>query len=469
MNEHQQTKIFSPDDHRLTAYALGELSGAERAEVEALLTRDAAARVAVEEIRALAAQLEGALEAEALAEPVGAVQAEGGKNDDPYRRKVVRFPYVWVGTLAAACFAVVLALRENPRTNVAAEERAKQVMAETLASEGGEAMPVESGVGVFLVKDAEEAARLPSVGARESGAGSEVASAGSENAGGAVAGDFARVQSAPLSSFAADVDTEGYAKVRRYLDQGRLPPRDAVRVEEMVNYFNYRYAAPAKGEAEPFAASMEIATAPWNPAHRLVRIGVKGREAAGDGQPGGSAVPIAKDMALEVEFNPAVAQAYRLIGYENRPEKTDAVSTDKGDAGEIGAGHTVTALYEIVPVDAAGGGAEAAPKEASAPREPQEELLTLKIRFTEPLVDVSRKMEIPVIDTGAAFEVASKDFKFAAAVASLGMMLRESGHTVASDYDRVISWAEAGKGDDADGKRGEFIELVKKARTLSAE
>ncbi|ATC65985.1 hypothetical protein CMV30_04350 [Nibricoccus aquaticus] len=298
---------------------------------------------------------------------------------------------------------------------------------------------------------------------------SDGASAGGENAGGAVAGDFARVQSAPLSSFAADVDTEGYAKVRRYLDDGRLPPRDAVRVEEMVNYFNYRYAAPAKGEGEPFAASMEIATAPWNPAHRLVRIGVKGREAAGEGQPGGAAVTIAKDMALEVEFNPAVAQAYRLIGYENRPESTEAAGNDRGDAGEIGAGHTVTALYEIVPVDVAGGGVEAAPKEASSLREPQEELLTLKIRFTEPLVDVSRKMEIPVIDTGAAFEAASKDFKFAAAVASLGMMLRESSHTVASDYDRVISWAEAGKGEDADGKRGEFIELVKKARTLSAE
>jgi hypothetical protein len=97
------------------------------------------------------------------------------------------------------------------------------------------------------------------------------------------------------------------------------------------------------------------------------------------------------------------------------------------------------------------------------------ELLTLKIRFKEPTVDVSRKIEIPVIDTGAAFEAASKDFKFAAAVASLGMILRESVHGGNTDYDRVISWAEAGKGEDVDGRRGEFIELVKKARTLSAE
>ena len=97
------------------------------------------------------------------------------------------------------------------------------------------------------------------------------------------------------------------------------------------------------------------------------------------------------------------------------------------------------------------------------------ELLTLKIRFKEPKVDISQKIEIPAIDTGTGFDAASKDFKFAAAVASLGMILRESEHKGAASYDRVITWAEAGKGDDADGRRGEFIELVKKARALSAE
>jgi hypothetical protein len=98
-----------------------------------------------------------------------------------------------------------------------------------------------------------------------------------------------------------------------------------------------------------------------------------------------------------------------------------------------------------------------------------EELLTLKIRFKEPTVEISRKMEIPVVDVGAGFDDASKDFKFAAAVASLGMMLRESAHLGTADYDRVISWAEAGKGEDADGRRTEFIELAKKARALTAE
>ncbi|MGC4072761.1 MAG: DUF3520 domain-containing protein [Nibricoccus sp.] len=140
-------------------------------------------------------------------------------------------------------------------------------------------------------------------------------------------------------------------------------------------------------------------------------------------------------MKLQVEFNPAVAQAYRLIGYENRMLKKEDFNNDKVDAGEIGAGHTVTALYEIVPVDApapeslegdvdplkyqktvtraesddgavvADAAAKASVKDA---RKANEELLTLKIRFKEPTVDVSRKMEIPVIDTGAAFEAASR-------------------------------------------------------------
>ena len=886
MNEHQQTKTISPDDPKLTAYALGELNGAERTEVEAILKSDPEARAVVEEIRALAAQLEGALAAEPLtdaAQETGAADAKTLRNervakrtvvaesDDPYRKKIVRFPYVWVGTLAAACFAVMVALRENGPAKLA-EQQAKEAEATGGAANGVAAsgaareqtgaqgavagkrmqktpgtLSVDAQAGgrttpsVLLVKDAEEFAAIPapevqvqsteaalsssangdspsapplfaaasepikttlsyadtapttagmvaSTPARETEGAAQVSavpqapakrgdavalasnasapevkrsyadksSGASEEvillsafevssdrnrgylAGGTVGhkgranirpatgredvtastgsvygrtdlfvpagpqmnfrakstaparhqfnteayaflpeSDFFRVRSSPLSTFSIDVDTASYANVRRFLDQGMRPPRDAVRVEEMVNYFNYRYAPPAKDVAEPFAASMEIATAPWNPAHRLVRIGLKGREIATEDRPaanlvflldvsgsmsdenklplvkeslrmlveklraddrvaivtyagnsglalpstpagkkseilaaldelspggstngamgiqlaydiakanfitgganrvilctdgdfnvgttsdgeltrliedkaksgvfltvlgfgmgnlkdstlerladkgngnygyidsraeaqkilveqaGATLVTIAKDVKLQVEFNPAVAQAYRLIGYENRALKKEDFNNDKVDAGEIGAGHTVTALYEIVPVGApapetsagdvdalkyqptagrgetlgdgavvAEGAADAGKAEAEAGNKTSEELLTLKIRFKEPTVDVSRKIEIPVIDTGAAFEAASKDFKFAAAVASLGMILRESAHTGKSDYDRVISWAEAGKGDDADGRRGEFIELVKKARALSAE
>jgi Ca-activated chloride channel family protein len=895
MNEHQQ-QIISPDDPKLTAYALGELSGEERAAVEAALKGDAAAQAAVNEIRALAAQLEGALVAEPLTEastrrgvytktgfamdatsaprsrseheakPLGTAAA-----DDPYRKKAIRFPYVLIGSLAAACFAVMVALHEDPRTKLAAHKATqipptgtvtngglggesliartsdRETLAESrvpkLAGMFSVEMPPDEQAGrsVLLVKDAEEAAAIPvpevnalpidttlsssavatlptppafvgepkpiktaltdaaampaitgaiasapvhgtaelppasavpteqgtrgDPGALTNNASAPavnqtfadnsvvvseepirlsafMVSAGRERTayygasltrGGGPAGsrlltareevaasgsmygrmdvtapagprmnfrakstaparnlfnteayaflpesDFFRVRSAPLSTFSIDVDTASYANVRRFLDHGQRPPKDAVRVEEMVNYFNYRYAPPTKEVADPFAASVEIATAPWNPAHRLVRIGLKGREVATEDRPaanlvflldvsgsmsaenklplvkeslrllveklraddrvaivtyagssglalpstaaaqkkdilealddlrpggstngamgiqlaydiakanviaggtnrvilctdgdfnvgmtsdgaltrliedkaksgvfltvlgfgmgnlkdstlerladkgngnygyidsraeahkllveqaGGTLVTIAKDVKLQVEFNPALAQAYRLIGYENRALKKEDFNNDKADAGEIGAGHTVTALYEIVParasapespngeVDAlryryehaaesgdAGAQAFVAKAAADASKtgpqpggKPSEELLTLKIRFKEPTVDVSRKIEIPAIDTGAAFEAASKDFKFAAAVASLGLILRESAHIGKSDYDRVIAWAEAGKGDDADGRRGEFIELVRKARALSAE
>ncbi len=495
MNEHQTTKIFSPDDHRITAYALGEASEAERAQVEAFLKNDPAARAAVEEIRAVASQLKGALEAEAAADTAGEADVKGLAKgaqvsragvEDPDRKKIVTLPYMWVGTVAAACFAMVFAVRESGRAGRLMAERdalqASKVAAEAEAREIQESREraalaaVADGNGHWaplLVKDAEEFMAIAADRVQYPNTEAPAAAAPDR--------DFARVRSEPLSSFAAEVATESYLKVRGYLDQGRLPPRDAVRVEEMVNYFNYRYTPPAKDEREPFAASMEIATAPWNPAHRLVRIGVKGREPAAEGGAGGETDAIAKDVKLQVEFNPAVAQAYRLIGYENGASKPEGAGGEKGAAEEIGAGHEVTALYEIVPVGAPApkmsgdveelryqpvGAGVAARDESDAINA---ELLTLKIRFKEPLVDVSRKMEIPVIDTGAAFEAASKDFKFAAAVANLGMMLREPVAVARADYDRIISWAEAGKGDDADGKRGEFIELVKKARTLSAE
>jgi Ca-activated chloride channel homolog len=679
----------------------------------------------VDEIRALAAQLEGVLAEEAVsdvssAQPVDTARVENKKTsaprvaDGPYAKKVVRFPYVLIGSLAAACFAVMFVLIDQVDVTLSAKQEASAMQkdkalaeARAAAAQGVRARErVDGNVGtdqsqfganvavpsLFLVKDEEEFARMSRLPASPLTTRATNASGffNAESYAFVPENDFFRVRSSPLSTFSINVDTASYANVRRFLEQGMRPPRDAVRVEEMVNYFNYRYTPPAKEAGEPFAASMEIAAAPWNPAHRLVRIGLKGREVAtserpaanlvflldvsgsmsdqnklplvkeslrllveklraddrvaivtyagasglalpstpvakkttilsaldelrpegstngamgiqlaydiakanfiagganrvilctdgdfnvgvtsdgdltrlieekaksgvfltvlgfgmgnlkdatlerladkGNGnygyidsraeaqkllveQAGGTLVTIAKDVKLQVEFNPAVAQAYRLIGYENRVLKKEDFKDDKVDAGEIGAGHTVTALYEIVPVgtpapemapevdalkyqstaktetsvastaqETTNGAAVAAttPKPTDAvvtengleplkPRLNPEELLTLKIRFKEPTVEISRAMEIPVIDVDAAFDAASKDFKFAAAVASLGMILRESAHLGKADYDRVISWAEAGKGEDTDGRRGEFIELAKKARALSAE
>ncbi len=470
---------------------------------------------------------------------------------------------------------------------------------------------------------------------------------------------FIETEAEPLSTFSIDVDTASYANVRRFLQGGQLPPRDAVRIEELVNYFPYRYAAPeARGDV-PFAANLAVASAPWAPAHRLVRIGIKGRELGAAARPpanlvflvdvsgsmtaenklplvkaslrqllgqlrgddrvaivtyagaSGLALPstpaarggeildaldrlesggstnggmgihlaydiakanfvtdglnrvilctdgdfnvgvtdreellalirekarsrvfltvlgfgmgnlkdgtleqladkgngaygyidsrrearkvfveqvegtlaaIAKDVKIQVEFNPARVASYRLIGYENRVLAKEDFNNDTVDAGEVGAGHTVTALYEIVPAGSAAGGDDPAPevdplkygpkKKAAAARRPSagetgsDELLTVKIRYKEPAGDVSRKLEFPLVDQGADFAAADGEFKFAAAVAAWGMWLRGSPHTGATNIERVLAWAEDGLGNDPEGHRAEFVELARRSGGL---
>jgi Ca-activated chloride channel family protein len=197
-------------------------------------------------------------------------------------------------------------------------------------------------------------------------------------------------------------------------------------------------------------------------------------------QVNGTLVTIAKDVKIQVEFNPAQVSAYRLIGYENRLLNKEDFNNDKVDAGEIGAGHTVTALYEVVPAKAD----EAAPVVsvddlkyqmpdaksrkadlAKVESEIRGELLTVKIRYKEPTGDVSKKLEFPLVDSGRAFAAASGDFKFAAAVAGFGMALRAEPMKASLLAD-VAGWAEESAGDDAGGYRAEFGELVRQARAL---
>jgi Ca-activated chloride channel family protein len=463
---------------------------------------------------------------------------------------------------------------------------------------------------------------------------------------------FLGARETPLSTFSIDVDTAAYANVRRFLNNGERPPADAVRIEEMINYFPYRYQPPT-GKV-PFAANLEVASAPWMPEHRLVRIGLKGREVSdaarpsanlvflldvsgsmqspnklplvkqslrllvdklraddrvaiavyagasglalpstpvsrkadileaidrleaggstngamgiqlaydiakanfitkgvnrvilatdgdfnvgvtsegelvrlieekaksgvflsvlgfgmgnlkdstlesladkGNGnyayidslaearkslveQAGGTLVTIAKDVKIQVEFNPAQVQAYRLIGYENRLLAKEDFNNDKVDAGEIGAGHTVTALYEVVPVGVespvASPGVDAlkyqpvAANPHSAVRTPQSsELLTVKIRYKEPTADESQLLDFPLRDNGADFEQASEDFKFAAAVASFGMLLRDSPHKGEATLVDISAWARAGIGNDAGGYRTEFLGLTERSKGL---
>lgn len=658
------------EDPKLTAYALGELDGEERVAVEARLANDAEARATVDEIRAMAAQLHTALAAETAAGDAVAKDAGGTPAKEVVyekkRAKVLRFPqaYFAIAGLAAACFAVVVWVKE-PEYRVREAQRA--------AEKKNEVNAFGRAVAMQRAKLAQEAAarrqemvslplQLPAVteasapppfglnhfAANREEPNTEAYAYQKES-------DFIAAAQEPLSTFSIDVDTASYANVRRFLENGQRPPVDAVRIEELVNYFPYHYAAPAAKSEVPFAASMAVASAPWAPEHRLVRIGLKAREVAAsergaanlvflldvsgsmdapnklplvkhamqllvgklqpndtvaivtyagasglalattpvkraaeivaaldDLQPSGSTngaqgiqlaydvarahfvkggvnrvilctdgdfnvgvtsegeltrliteqaksgvfltvlgfgmgnykdatlekladsgngnygyvdnrreaekllveqvngalVTVAKDVKLQVEFNPAKVARYRLIGYENRRLENRDFNNDKVDAGEIGAGHTVTALYEIVPVGAKDAAAADVPAidalKYAAVKEPRakdqashlEELLTLKVRYKEPAADESRKLEFPLVDRGAAFADADADFKFAASVAAFGMILRDSSHKGTATLGDVLAWAQAGMADDAGGYRGEFVQLVRRAETL---
>lgn len=462
---------------------------------------------------------------------------------------------------------------------------------------------------------------------------------------------FQRVVDQPLSTFSIDVDTASYSKVRQYLvGYNRLPRPDAVRIEELLNYFQYQYAAPTADQAEPFATHVAVTECPWNDDHRLVRLALKGHEMERDVRPhsnlvllidssgsmkrenklpllkqgmrllleqlnekdrvaivayagsaglvlpstpaseastimraldrleaggstnggqglqlayqtardnfiadgtnrvllctdgdfnvgatgtdqmvrmieqasqggvdltvlgfgmgnlndamleqisgsgngnyafidtlnearkvlvdqlSGTLVTIAKDVKIQIEFNPAQVAAYRLIGYENRMLDAEDFHDDKKDAGEIGAGHAVTALYEIIPAGVSSDTTVPAVDPLKYQQAPQPsaaaesgELLTMKLRYKIPGRQESQLMEHVVYDSGAGFDQADPEFQFAAAVAGFGMLLRDSDHRGDWDFDTVIEVAQSSVGPDPYGFRQEFVELVSIARTL---
>jgi Ca-activated chloride channel family protein len=452
---------------------------------------------------------------------------------------------------------------------------------------------------------------------------------------------FRFTEADPLSTFSSDVDTASYSNLRRFLSQGNLPPKDAVRIEEMINYFSYDYPAP-KGN-DPFSVTTEVSSSPWTPKHQLVRIGLQapaiddrqvparnlvflldvsgsmsapnklpllkqamnllvdtlrpedkvsiavyagaegmalaptsGRDkdkirqaifalesggstngAAGiqlaynmaeankiknginrvilctDGdfnvgttsegdltrliekerergifltvlgfgmgnlkdstmekladrgngnygyidslfearkilvkEAGATLVTVAKDVKLQVEFNPALVAGYRLIGYENRLLRNEDFNDDKKDAGDIGAGHSVTALYEIVPVGVAvpaGKVDELKYQEKATPAAGANhgELLTVKVRYKEPNGHSSKLLSQPV--RAAESKLASSDFQWAMAMAGFGMLLRESPHRGSLTWNQVAAIAASSIGKDPEGYRKQAFEMINAA------
>ena len=458
-----------------------------------------------------------------------------------------------------------------------------------------------------------------------------------------------RVADQPRSTFSVDVDTASYANVRRFLGQGRLPPRDAVRIEELLNYFPYGYEPPPRDADTPLSVVTEVGPAPWAPSHRLVRVGLQapslsedelpprnlvflldvsgsmdsadklgllkrgmallvqtlgprdrvsivtyagsvgvvleptsgadqprilealerlqagGSTAGGRGilvayrtaranldpeginrvilatdgdfnvgvssegelveliereresgvfltvlgfgtgnlqddrmesladsgngnyhyvdslaearkvlvtEGGGTLVTVAKDVKIQVEFNPLRVQGYRLIGYENRVLANRDFSDDRKDAGEIGAGHSVTALYEVVPV----GGPVPAPGDEplryQRDKQPTKaahtgELLTVRLRWKRPRGMSSKLTEFPVRDHGLALRDTTDDFRFSAAVAGWGMILRRSEQVGDFGLGDVERLARSASERDPGGYRAEFLELVRASGELS--
>ncbi|MVN92221.1 YfbK domain-containing protein [Mucilaginibacter aquatilis] len=451
----------------------------------------------------------------------------------------------------------------------------------------------------------------------------------------------------PLSTFSIDVDAASYSNVRRFINNGQMPPKDAVRIEEMINYFSYNLPAPSNGE--PVAIHTELSTAPWNSQHRLLRIGLKARVVQTDKLPasnlvflvdvsgsmdapnklpllqsslkmlvdqlrpqdkvaivvyagaaglilpstpgnqkttikdaidrlhaggstaggegiklayrtakqnflkagnnrvilatdgdfnvgastdedmeklieqerksgvflsvlgygmgnykdskmetladkgngnyayidnitearktlvsefGGTLFTVAKDVKLQLEFNPAKVASYRLIGYENRMLNKEDFNNDLKDAGDMGAGHNVTALYEIIPAGVHDRFTHSVDplkyqKQEAKVDYVSNDMLTIKFRYKEPNGLVSKLSQAIVLDKPVSLQSTSVDFRFAAAVAEVGMLLRESEFKQNSKYDDAIKLARAAKGDDHEGYRAEFIKLAESARLLS--
>jgi hypothetical protein len=419
------------DDPKLTAYALGELDATERSTIAHAIAGSPEAQRFVADTqqfaRALKSQYGFELERELIArEKFVAIQ------DDSFWSKAG--PLAIAAVLAVSAVIGAVALGTNKLGGIAglpSSSSSREVAGATPAP--NQLPPVE----------AEEAAQPNQNPSHEADAGPY-----------AYTGErpFVSVRSRPRSSFPLLVSSASYLDVQRSINAGILPPRDTVRIEGMLNYFPYQYPQPK--EHEPFSLNIDVVTCPWESAHRLVRIGLNGREAT----------VIAEDSRIEVGFNPRRVASYRLIGYDRQPSAGQNLNEGKARSDRIATGYTVTAFYEAVPLRQQGAAA-AETRIPSVAGQPAEPLLSAKLQLRTP-GNHAQSIERIVTDSGSAFAEAPQDLKFAAAVAEFGMILRDSEYKGNGTLQQVLEWAQEGKGVDINGYRAEFIELVRKAQAL---
>lgn len=264
---------------------------------------------------------------------------------------------------------------------------------------------------------------------------------------------FVSVRSRPRSSVPLVVNSASYLDVRRSINAGMIPPRESVRIEGMLNYFAYEYPQPSAGE--PYSLNLDVVTCPWDSKHRLVRVGLKAQQT----------IAVDADTGVEVEFNPRRIASYRLIGYDRKEPETQGLSQGKVASHSMAAGCTLTTLYEIVPLKlvALGNRAQIAGVTGAA----SEPVLTVKLQLKINGNDAAFKaMQRTASDIGSDFAAAPSELKFAAAVAEFGMILRDSEYKGNGSLQRVLEWAQQGKGADVNGYRADFIELVRKTQAL---
>jgi hypothetical protein len=414
---------IDPDDPKLTAYALGELSGEERRAVEQALASSPDARAAVHETQQLARLLRRDFTDE-LEQPVAKPANIMPLPEEQSFWSDARWPSISIAALLAVAFlvgAVVLGGR-FPWSAPAVKEPTTVVQMEFPSS----------------APDASDVAAAAA--SRESG--------------------FVAVEDAPISAFPLRVGKASYAEMRRAISAGEKPSRDAVRIEEMINAFAYEYPEAESGRA--FALVLQAASCPWEPKHRLVRIALKSGERV-------------RAAELQVLFNAARVSSYRLLGFDNR------ASGNRTADEEITAGQTVTALYEVVPAPNEGQPvASKGPVDALKPNTglrppasidvlppPSAELLTVKLRYRPSSApERTDSIEKPLFDSAVDFHNASADLKFAAAVARFGMLLRGDVDPRDANANAIIRWAEEGSVGPSAAERAEFIQLARKAESL---
>lgn len=448
---------ISPDDPRLTLYALGEMEATERAAFEALLAGDPSARAAVEEIRRTAALLGDALEQEPMPMPDNVVtldsqlvaaaailpgrdprKFDGGGATGPESLRELsrelkkpvrggRLPsgYYTVAGLAAAAFAVFFVVSESLNQS----DRARG---------GALARPVESSAVPSPAAFAADGAGP--VKARATPPPAEARALQLALPGAHVADRFVSTAEREVSTFPLRVGRDSYAEVREQLRRGRKPTKGAVQVAELINAFDYTWPAAVAGEA--FVVALEEAQTPWSGATRLVRVAVRAV-----GAPGTVAAERAR---VRVEFAAGRVRAWRLIGFERDGDLAGVGGLSAGET--LRGGDTVTALYEVLPA------------EGSEGQGPASGLLTLGLDYRVPGTGEMRQIARTLEGGAARFAQASADLKFATAVAAFGLVLNESPMRAPVDLDEIARWAAAGAGDD--GLRREFVELVQRADAM---